>query len=202
MIRGIEMFKKGKSLAAVILSAVLILGGAAAAQTPDGPREPVALDDIVVTGEAAKQAYEKHLLRFDVAERIGKSCFGYARRNGFAVALHIVDQFGNTVYAAKMDGRKADNIETSAMKARTAVYFREPTRVWMERSLQSPLMPHLLSQMGKFPVAGGLPIIVEDQLVGAIGVGGGTSDQDEDCARAGLLAVLGPQPSLTTAASR
>src|SRR5690606_26564777 len=99
-------------------------------------------------------------------------------QNGFAVAVHIIDQFGYSIYAARMDGRKADNIETSQMKARTALYFREPTRVWMERSLQNPLMPHLLSQMGQFPVAGGLPIIVEDQLLGAIGVGGGTSDQD------------------------
>ncbi|MEX2124812.1 MAG: heme-binding protein [Woeseia sp.] len=189
-------------LAAVALAAAIAFGGDALAQTTDAPQQPVKLEDVVVKGAAAKQAYEKHLLRLDVAEKIAKACFAYAAGNDFAVALHIVDQFGYSIYAGRMDGRKADNIETAEMKARTALYFREPSRVWMERSRQNPLMPHLLQQMGQFPVAGGLPIIVEDQLVGAIGVGGGTSDQDEDCARAGLLQVLGPQPGLVAADNR
>jgi uncharacterized protein GlcG (DUF336 family) len=172
--------------------------GAVLAQTAGAPQQPLKLEDVVVTGDAAQQVYDRHVLRLDVAERIAKACFAYAARNDFAVALHIIDQFGYSIYAGRMDGRKADNIETAEMKARTALYFREPTRVWMERSRQDPLMPHLLHQMGQFPVTGGLPIIVEDQLVGAIGVGGATSDQDEDCARAGLLEVLGPQPALVT----
>lgn len=178
--------------AAIVLIAMTALSTAVA----QPPAQPVSLDDVVVEGAAAKQVYERNLLRLDVAEKIAKACFAFASENDFAVAVHIVDQFGYSIYAARMDGRNVDNIETSEMKARTALYFREPTRVWMERSQQNPLMPHLLAQMGQFPVAGGLPIIVEDQLVGAIGVGGGTSDQDEDCARAGLLEILGAQPAL------
>ncbi len=185
--------KRIRVLPLVALAATISATGAAVA---DSPGKPVSLQDIVVTGPVAEQAYEKHMLKLEVAARIADACFAYAARNDFAVALHIVDHLGYTIYAARMDGRKADNIETSEMKARTALYFREPTRVWMERSQQNALMPHLLHQMGQFPVAGGLPIIVDNQLVGAIGVGGGTSDQDEDCARAGLLQVLGPQPSL------
>jgi uncharacterized protein GlcG (DUF336 family) len=181
-------------VAAAVLAIAIACPGGAYGQTPEGPQQPVRLRDVVVQGAAAKQAFEKHLLKLEVAEQIGQACFAYAARNNFAVALHIVDQFGYSIYAGRMDGRKADNIETAEMKAQTALYFREPTRVWMERSSQNPLMPHLLNQMGQFPVAGGLPIIVEDQLVGAIGVGGGTSDQDEECARAALIQVLGREP--------
>jgi uncharacterized protein GlcG (DUF336 family) len=184
--------KKVLRLSPIAFVAAFAVSTAAVAQS-GGTRKSLKLEDVVVTGVAAKQAYEKHLLRFEVAEKIAEACFDYAARNDFSIALHIVDQFGYTIYAGRMDGRKADNIETSEMKARTALYFREPTRVWMDRSRQDSLMPHLLDQMGQFPVAGGLPIIVEDQLVGAIGVGGGTSDQDEDCARAALLTVLGSQ---------
>lgn len=183
----------------VAASVSLLLGVAAHAQSAGEARAPVKLADIVVTGEAAKAAYERHLLRFDIAEKIAHACFEYARENDYAVSLHIIDQFGYPIFVGRMDGQQADNVETSGMKAQTALYFREPTRVWMERSQQNALMPLWLSQMGQFAVAGGLPIIVEDQLVGAIGVGGGSPDQDETCAEQGLLAVLGRQPSLAGA---
>lgn len=173
--------------------AAILVTGSAFGQNAS---EPVALADIVVTGAAAEQSYEKHLLRLDVAERIAHACFDHAGEAGYTVALHLVDQFGYTIYAGRMDGAQADAVETSAMKARTALYFREPTRVWMDRSIQTPLMGQLVGQLNQFPVTGGLPIIVENQLVGAIGVGGASSDQDEDCARSGLIAVLGEQPSL------
>ena len=181
----------GRSGIAAFLTLIL---GAAAAQSSE-ERKPSKLEDVVVTGEPARVAYEKHLLRFEVAERIAHACFEYARENDYAVSLHIIDQFGYPIFVGRMDGQQADNVETSGMKAKTALYFREPTRIWMERSQQNPLMPIWLSQMGQFPVAGGLPIIVEDQLVGAIGVGGGSPDQDEACAEHALGAVLGAQPS-------
>ena len=179
---------------AMLAAASMSCGGAALAQSDAG--SPVKLEEIVVTGAAAKAAFEKHLLKYEVAERIAHACFDYARENDYAVSLHIIDQFGYAIYVGRMDGQQADNVETSGMKARTALYFREPTRVWMERSRQNDLMPIWLSQMGQFAVTGGVPIIVEDQLVGAIGVGGGTSDQDEACAVHGLLSVLGRQPYL------
>lgn len=184
----------GRSGIAAFLTLIL---GAAAAQSPEEGK-PSQLEDVVVTGEPARVAYEKHLLRFEVAERIAHACFEYARENDYAVSLHIIDQFGYPIFVGRMDGQQADNVETSGMKAKTALYFREPTRVWMERSQQNPLMPIWLSQMGQFAVAGGLPIIVEDQLVGAIGVGGGSPDQDEACAEHALGAVLGVRPSRVT----
>lgn len=181
---------------ALLASVSLSWGAGALAQSDAEGKRPVKLEDVVVTGQAAKAAYEQHLLRFEVAERIAHACFDYARANDYAVSLHIIDQFGYPIYVGRMDGQQADNVETSGMKAETALYFREPTRVWMERSQENPLMPIWLSQMGQFAVAGGVPIIVEDQLVGAMGVGGGTSDQDEACAIHGLITVLGRQPAL------
>jgi glc operon protein GlcG len=186
-----------KVLTFLFCSLSYMMGGSVLAQSDVSKGELATLSDIVVTGEAAKLALEKNLLRFDVAERIAKACFDHARDNNFKVSLHIIDQFGYVIFAGRMDGQQADNVETSGMKAKTALYFREPTRVWMERSMNHSQMGQWLSQMEQFPVVGGLPIIVEDQVVGAIGVGGGSSNQDEECARAGLIAVLGPQPTLT-----
>ncbi|MEJ8569685.1 GlcG/HbpS family heme-binding protein [Elongatibacter sediminis] len=190
MIRNIRI-----PLAIAACAAAALIAGSACAQSSS---KPATLADIVVTGEAAEKSFEKHLLRLDIAEQVAHACFDHARENGFTVALHIVDQFGYTLYAGRMDGAQADAVESSALKARTALYFREPTRVWMGRSIQTPLMGQLVGQLNQFPVTGGLPIIVENQLVGAIGAGGASSDQDEECARTGLISVLGEQPSLAS----
>ena len=165
---------------------------------PIGPFPPIAaparLDDVVLTGAAAKRARDRSLLRFDVAERIAKACFAQAARNKQNVTVFILDQFGETIYAGRMDGQYAINIDTALMKAKTALYTRDSTHAAMNRG-QGDMMQELRAmQLGMYPTTGGLPIIVEDQLLGAIGVGGGR--QDEACAWEGLQTVLGPQPPL------
>ena len=98
-----------------------------------------------------------------------------------------------------MDGQTSDNIDSARLKAKTAVYFREPTSVWEKRSREDPLMAIWVHQLGQFAASGGLPIIVEDQLLGAIGVGG--SVENEACAQEALTVILGPQPPLNASTS-
>lgn len=147
------------------------------------------LDQVVAPDTGAS---ERHILRFAVAEQIGNDFFACARRNGTTRSVHIVDQFGNTIYAARMDGQIADNIDVARMKAESALYFRENTRVWLNRSRDDPALALSLMRLGQFTSPTGLPIIVEDQLLGAIGVGGASGE----CTHEALTRVLGPQPPL------
>lgn len=176
------------------VSAVLSLFfiGLALAQSPAEPKEPATLTQVVVVGAPARQAFERNMLRLDVAERIAKACFDFARRNNQSVSVHLIDQFGNAIYVGRLDGQTSDNIDSARLKAETALYFREPTSVWEKRSKEDPLMAIWVYQLGQFAASGGLPIIVEDQLLGAIGVGG--SAENEACAQEALTVILGPQP--------
>jgi glc operon protein GlcG len=167
--------------------------------TPVGPFPPVGpaakLDDVVVKGAAAKRAHERSILRLDVAERIAKVCLAQAARNNLSVTVHIIDQYGEPIYTARMDGQYSVNIDTAIMKAKTALYLRDSTHAQANRSADDVNYKLLVMQLGQYDVSGGLPIIVEDQLLGAIGVGGGRLD--EACAYEALQTVLGPQQPLT-----
>ena len=154
----------------------------------------MALNDVIVVGAPARQALERNMLRLDVAEKLAKACFDFSRRSNQSASVHIADQFGHAIYVGRMDGQTSDNIDSARLKAKTAVYFREPTSVWAKLTAQDPLMAIWVHQLGQFAAPGGLPIIVEDQLLGAIGVGG--TAENEACAYEALVTVLGPQPSL------
>src|SRR6185369_15435016 len=93
------------------------------------------------------------------------------------------------------------NIVTAEMKARTAALTHLPSKARMNRVVQNPDTELQQIQIGFFPDSGGLPIIVNNQMIGAIGVGGSAPRlaegwSDEICAHKALIEVLGPQPPL------
>jgi len=107
---------------------------------------------------------------------------------------------GDVLQAAVMDGQLPIGIETAQLKAKTALYARGSSSSVAQRfnTVDGRLIRLDLgkeSGLAYYFVGGGLPIVVEDQIIGAIGVGGG--NQDEQCAHAALTKVLGPQPPLT-----
>jgi uncharacterized protein GlcG (DUF336 family) len=162
--------------------------GACAEMPPEAPAA-VSLDQVIA---AAGPAHEKRTLRFEVAERIAAAFFECARRKDKPRSIHIIDQFGKTIYAARMDGQFSDNIEVARLKAETALYFRDNTRRWLNRSEADPSLAFSIAQLGQFTSPVGLPIIVENQLLGAVGIGGASGD----CAHEALSVVIGPQPPL------
>jgi uncharacterized protein GlcG (DUF336 family) len=110
---------------------------------------------------------------------------------------------GDTIAAQVMDGQLPIAVETAQLKAKTALYARSSSSAVAQRfgTVDGRLIRLDLGKaqgLAYYFVGGGLPIVVEDQLIGAIGVGGGT--QDELCAYTALTKVLGPQPPLTPAA--
>jgi uncharacterized protein GlcG (DUF336 family) len=104
-----------------------------------------------------------------------------------------------------MDGVLPIGVETGLLKARTALYARTPSSAVAQRfsDVEGRVIRLDLgkeSGLAYYFVGGGLPIVVENNLIGAIGVGGG--NMDEQCAYQALTKVLGPQPPLPAPAGR
>jgi uncharacterized protein GlcG (DUF336 family) len=108
----------------------------------------------------------------------------------------VLNQFGEQVFYLRMDGlRGPRQLEAPIMKARAAIITHEPSSVTGYRIENGDTDKfHQAFFYDIFPTPGGLPIVVDDQFIGAIGVGG--SGFDEQCAYDALTAIIGPQPPL------
>jgi glc operon protein GlcG len=187
MIHQNRKFAVNAGLALAILASGVAMPRAAAQQSN--------LDKFVITGAAAKRAMSRSEISAETAEKIAKACEEYATANKVAVAIFILNPSGNIVHAHRMDGLGPINVETGLYKAQTALYVRRPTSIY-ERDYQTDAPSQIARvKLDKYYVAGGLPIVVDDVLIGAIGVGG-NREHDEKCAWTALNKVIGPQPPL------
>jgi len=110
-----------------------------------------------------------------------------ARKNGWAVSIAVVDPAGELVAFLRLDGAPYSSIDIARAKARTAARFRRPTRA-LDSALAAGRTP-ILSLDGVTAVEGGVPITLNGEVVGAVGVSGVTSVQDGQVAQAGAAAV-------------
>ena len=137
------------------------------------------------------------------AGAIVDACVEFTRQQpGQSVAVFVLSPTGEVVDAHVMDGVVPIGVETGLMKARTVLYARSSSAAVAQRfnTVEGRLIRLDLgkaSGLDYYFVGGGLPIVVENNLIGAIGVGGGRTD--EECAYQALQKVLGPQPPLATA---
>jgi uncharacterized protein GlcG (DUF336 family) len=145
------------------------------------------VDKFVVTGDAAKNAMTRDEISADTAERITKACLDFAAQNKIAVSVFILSPSGQVVHAHRMDGQNPVNVETALWKAQTALFTHGSTHAAANRYADDITGELTRTKFNAYWVSGGLPIV-------AIGMGG--SGLDEECANAGLTAVLGPQPPL------
>jgi glc operon protein GlcG len=165
-------------------AAMVVLAGAASAQS---------IDKFVISGEAAKKAMTREISA-DTAEKITQACIGYAKEHNIAVSVFVLNPTGQIVHAHRMDGQVPINVETALLKAKSVLYTRDSTHARANMVANNLSLQLRWSDIGVFPTSGGLPIVVDDQMIGSIGVGG--SNQDEECAYAALTSVVGPQPPL------
>src|SRR5438067_3131479 len=175
-----------------LLCLALIFTATASAQI--APASP-----FVVSGEAAKRIHDFSMINLATAERIADACENLARKENVAISVYILDNAGNHVYMHRMDGQGYLNIVTAEMKARTALLLRAPSKTRMNQVIQNPESELQQIQIGLFANSGGLPIMVGDQMIGAIGVGGSAPRvaqgwSDEICGYKALTEVVGPQP--------
>jgi uncharacterized protein GlcG (DUF336 family) len=120
-------------------------------------------------------------------EKIAAVAIAEAQRNKWIVAIAILDDGGHLLHFARMDGATPANAAIAVEKARTAALSRRPSVSWQERI---KTRPEMLKMPGILPVQGGVPIVVEGSCVGAVGVSGVQSHEDEQIAQAGIDALL------------
>ena len=151
------------------IGSVLVLGTPAFAQQP-APKPDYGAP---ITNEQAKTA--------------AGAALAEAKKNNWRMAISVVGPAGDLVYFEKMDGVQLASIEISQGKARTAVRFR----VLAKCSPINAAGNMVFMTFPEKPVAseGGIPIVVNDRIIGAIGVSGGTGQQDGAAANAGATAV-------------
>lgn len=152
------------------------------------------LQKFVLSDEAAKKTMIKNEINVDTAEKIARSCVDWAKKNNQAVTVFILTPTGQTVYSYRMDGQVPINIETARLKAESVLFTRDSTHARANQVANNISLQMRWAPLGVFPVSGGLPIVAEGQMIGAIGVGGGT--QNEQCAYQALTEVVGQQPAL------
>ena len=105
------------------------------------------------------------------------------------MVIVILDSGGNVVMMQRMDGTQFGSVEVARDKAWSAVAFRRPTKVFEDAVAQGGANLRLLRLNGASPIEGGIPIMADGKIIGAIGVSGGTAPQDGQVAKAGIDAL-------------
>lgn len=123
------------------------------------------------------------------ARKAAAPALAEAAKNNWNVAVAIVDPAGNLVYYEKMDNTQLGSANVSIDKARTAVLFKRPTKAFQDALAAGGDSVRILRLQGVVPVEGGIPLLMDGKIVGAIGVSGATSAQDAQCAKAGADTV-------------
>jgi glc operon protein GlcG len=108
-----------------------------------------------------------------------------AEKNHWTMAVAIVDTGGNLVYYEKMDNTQLGSANVAVEKARCAALFKRPTKAFQDTLAAGGDGLRVLSLKGVVATEGGIPLVMDGKIVGAIGVSGGTSAQDGQCAKAG-----------------
>jgi glc operon protein GlcG len=164
---------------------------------------------VLIAGRADAQSLlsEKKDITGFAARQIIEACLAQAGRDHYPIALAVVDSAGYLLSYQATDGATGNTGVTAQLKAKTAAKFRRPTSELYERvNKQVNRAPEW---MGYFPVPGGYPIVVQGEVVGAIGAGaaGLSGGRDEECAQNAITSVFGdgktlppasPQPLLAT----
>ena len=129
----------------------------------------------------------KPVLTLDDAKRIAAAAEAEAQANGWGVVIAIADDGGNLLYLQRKHDTQFGSVETAMMKAKAAVAFKRPTKSSEDAVLSGRLIH--LALPGVIPAEGGIPLLRDNVVVGAIGVSGVRSFQDGQIAKAGASAL-------------
>lgn len=136
------------------------------------------------------QVATKPTITLELAKKVAAKAGAEAAKNKWNVVITVVDDGGNLIYLEKMDGTQIGSIEVAQKKASTAIKFKRSSKVFEDGVAGGRNV--LLALPGALPVEGGLPLVVDNHFIGAIGVSGVTSAQDGQIAAAGVAALTSP----------
>jgi len=134
-------------------------------------------------------------ISLEVARKVADAAIAEGRKNGWNVAAAVVDTAGDLVFFERMDNTQSASMVIAQEKARTAARFKRPTKA-LEEALAT--RPAILGLPGATPVEGGIPLVIDGKIVGAVGVSGAKSSEDAQCSQAGVDS-LGKQPGAPAA---
>jgi uncharacterized protein GlcG (DUF336 family) len=115
-----------------------------------------------------------------------------ARRNGWLMAVAVVDPSGALVYFERMDDAQVASAAVAVAKARSAALYKRPTKAFQDALASGGIGLRVLGLAGAVPVDGGVPLLAGGKLVGAIGLSGDLAEHDAQCAAAGAAAIARP----------
>jgi len=158
-----------RSMGSLLLTLMFALGASSAiAQMPNPYGAPIGLEN---------------------AKKVAAAAVAEASKNHWTMAVAVTDIGGDLVYFEKMDGTQTGSVNVALGKARSAALFKRPSKVFQDIVAGGGDGLRILGLEGAVPIEGGVPLVMDGKIVGAIGLSGGTSDQDGQCARAGADAV-------------
>jgi uncharacterized protein GlcG (DUF336 family) len=128
------------------------------------------------------------ILSYDGAQEVLEAAVAKARDIGVPQCVSVVDAGGQLLAFARMDGAFAMSMQTSVMKAKTAASYGEPTG---NIAAGVDIKLAIATQGERINLPGGLPIIVDNRVIGAVGIGSGTGEQDRQVASAAIKAIPG-----------
>lgn len=128
-------------------------------------------------------------ITLEQAKKVAAAAEAEARKNKWNVFIVIVDSATNPVLMQRMDDAQLGSLNVAQKKAYTAAAFRRSTKVFEDGIVAGGIGMRILGNDQAMPIEGGLPIIVNGKVIGAIGVSGVTSQQDGIIAKAGIEAL-------------
>ena len=154
-----------RSILTCLLALMLLLcASSALAQMPNPYGAPISLEN---------------------AKKAAAAAIAEARKINVLEVVAITDPAGDLVYLEKPDGTQTGSVNVAIAKARSAALYKRPTKVWQDIVAGGGAGLRILGLERAVPIEGGIPLVVDGKIVGAIGLSGGTTAQDEQCAKAG-----------------
>ena len=153
-----------KSLSLVLFSSLLIVAPAVQAELP-----------------------VKKVITLNVAKKIAAAAEAEAKRRHLTAVIVVVDDGGHPLLLHRLDDTQVASVEVGIGKARTAAIFRRPSKDFEDQIREGRIAA--LALPGATPLQGGIPIVVDGKVIGAIGVSGESPQEDEDVAKAGTAAA-------------
>lgn len=138
-------------------------------------------------GTAHAQLADKKVLTLQAAKKIAAAAETEAKKQHARVVIAVVDDGGNLILLERLDDTQVASVEVGIGKARTAAIFRRPSKEFEDQIKGGRIAA--LALPGATPLQGGVPIIFDGKVIGAIGVSGETPSQDEELAKAGASVI-------------
>jgi len=129
----------------------------------------------------------KKILTLDAAKQVAAAAETEAKRRGSTVVIVVVDDGGHVLLLERLDDTQVASVEVGIGKARTAAIFRRPSKDFEDQVRNGRVAA--LALPGATPLQGGIPIVVDGKVLGAVGVSGNTPQEDEDIAKVGAAAI-------------